>query len=179
MEHDWGKVNLVLFVCFESLVPFSVLYTPEIVIIHSCRLAYGLAKGGQTDSQVSSQVAKSRKFHAYNWLMRFYNDRLLAINLCRLALGGQTVKHLRPNLSSTRVHASRRKWVAKRNASWTPVQNLRRLANPFGQGLIYMAAFSLPKANFRLEIEKFQILICQKKPKGGTAFKWKLSTSTF
>ena len=28
----------------------------------------------------------SRKFHAYNWLMRFYN------NLCRLALGGQTVK---------------------------------------------------------------------------------------
>ena len=32
-------------------------------------LAYGLAKGG--DSQVGSQVAKSRKFHAYYWLMRF------------------------------------------------------------------------------------------------------------
>ena len=28
-------------------------------------LAYGLAMGGQTDSQVGSQVAKSRKFHAY------------------------------------------------------------------------------------------------------------------
>ena len=58
-------------------------------------LAYGLAMGGQTDSQVGSQVAKSRKFHAYHWLMRFYNNRLLAINLCRLALGGQTVKNLR------------------------------------------------------------------------------------
>ena len=55
-------------------------------------LAYGLAKDGQTDSQVGSQVAKSRKFHAYHWLMRFYNSRLLAINLCRPALGGQTVK---------------------------------------------------------------------------------------
>ena len=35
-------------------------------------LAYGLAKGGQTDSQVGSQVAKSRTFHEYNWLIRFY-----------------------------------------------------------------------------------------------------------
>ena len=26
---------------------------------------------GQTDSQVGSQVAKSRNFHTYNWLMRF------------------------------------------------------------------------------------------------------------
>ena len=49
-----------------------------------------LAKGAQTDSQVGSQVAK----------ICFYN-RLLVINLCRLVLGGQTVKktsvHLRPN----------------------------------------------------------------------------------
>ena len=44
-------------------------------------LAYGLAKGGQTDSQVGSQVAES-KFHAYHWLMRSHNNRLLAINLC-------------------------------------------------------------------------------------------------
>ena len=29
-------------------------------------LAYGLAKGGQTDSQVGLQVAKNRKFHAYH-----------------------------------------------------------------------------------------------------------------
>ena len=57
-------------------------------------LVYGLAKGGQKDSQVGSQVAKSRKFHAYHWLMRFYNNRLLVINLCRLALGGQMVKKL-------------------------------------------------------------------------------------
>ena len=32
-------------------------------------LAYRLVKGGQTDSQVDSQVTKSRKFHAYHWLM--------------------------------------------------------------------------------------------------------------
>ena len=29
---------------------------------------------------------KNCKFHAH-WLMRFYNNRLLAINLCQLALG--------------------------------------------------------------------------------------------
>ena len=29
-------------------------------------LAYRLAMGGQTDSPVGSQVAKSRKFHAYH-----------------------------------------------------------------------------------------------------------------
>ena len=42
---------------------------------------------------------------------------------------------LRTNLSSTKVHPSHRKWVGKRNASWTQVENLRRLASPFGQGL--------------------------------------------
>ena len=72
-------------------------------------LAYGLAKGGQTDSQVGSQVAKSRKFHAYHWLMRFYNNRLLAINLCRLALGGQTVKNLRLLASKFELDQSQRK----------------------------------------------------------------------
>ena len=68
-------------------------------------LAYGLAKGGQ----IGLQVTKKRKFHAYHWLMRFYNNRLLAINLCRLALGGQTVKNLCPiwaQPKSTQVHAS-------------------------------------------------------------------------
>ena len=98
-------------------------------------LAYGHAKGGQKDSQ----VAESRKFHAYNWLVRFYNNRLLsAINLCRLTPGGQTEKNLRLLTSKfelDQVNASRRKWVAKRNASWTQVQNLRRLASPFGQRL--------------------------------------------
>ena len=37
---------------------------------------------------------KAVKFHAYHWLIRFYNNRLLTINLCQLALGGQTVKDL-------------------------------------------------------------------------------------
>ena len=47
--------------------------------------------GGQTDSQVGSQVHGSRK---KSWISRIYS--WLAIgNLCRLALGGQTVKNLR------------------------------------------------------------------------------------
>ena len=78
---------------------------------------------------------KTRKFHAYHWLMRFYNNRLLAINLYRLALRGRTVKNLRLLTSKFELDQSRRKWVAKRNASWAQVQNLRRLASPFGQGL--------------------------------------------
>ena len=68
--------------------------------------AYGLAMGGQTDSQVGSQVHASRKFHAYTFW--------LAINLCRLALGGQTVKNVRRRTKelsrdrpkSTQVNAS-------------------------------------------------------------------------
>ena len=47
--------------------------------------------GGQTVSQVGSQVHGSRK---KSWISRIYS--WLAIgNLCRLALGGQTVKNLR------------------------------------------------------------------------------------
>ena len=62
----------------------------------------------------------------FTHIMCFYN-RLLAINLCRFALGGQTVKNLRLLASkfeldqsqrkSSQVDASRRKWVAKRKAS--------------------------------------------------------------
>ena len=66
--------------------------------------------GGQTDSQVGSQVHASRKW--------------LAINLGRLGLGGQTVKNLRPNLSSTKVNANQRKYRQV-------VGNLRRPASPF------------------------------------------------
>ena len=72
-------------------------------------LAYGLAKGGQTDSQIGSQITESRKFHAYDWLMRFYNNRLLAINLCWFAVGDQTVKNLRPLASKFVLDQSQRK----------------------------------------------------------------------
>ena len=103
-------------------------------------LAYGLAKGGQTDSQVGSQVAKSRKFHAYHWLMRFYNNRLLVINLCRLALGDQTetVKNLcllaskfeldQSQRKSTQVVASRRKSSQVDASGWPNGRKLN--ANP-------------------------------------------------
>ena len=74
--------------------------------------------GGQTDSQVGSQVAKSRKFHAYHWLMRFYNNRLLAINLCRLALGGQTVKNLRRLASKFELDQSQRKSTQVDASGW-------------------------------------------------------------
>ena len=75
-------------------------------------LAYGLAMGGQADSQVGSQVHASHKnsqlSSIYSWL---------AINLCRLALGGQTVKNLRRLAYEFELDQSQRKWVAKRNAS--------------------------------------------------------------
>ena len=71
--------------------------------------AWRLSKEGQTDSQVGWQVTKIRKFHAYHWLMRFYNNRLLAINLCRLALGGQTVKNLCLLVSKFELDQSQRK----------------------------------------------------------------------
>ena len=81
-------------------------------------LAYGLAMGGQTDSQVVSQVAKSRNFHAYHWLMRFYNNRLLAINLCRLALGGQTVKNLHLLASKFELNQSQCKSTQVDASGW-------------------------------------------------------------
>ena len=55
-------------------------------------LAYGLAKGGQTDSQVGSQKKKSQK----------------AV-LCRLVLGGQTVKNLCLLASKFELDQSQRK----------------------------------------------------------------------
>ena len=57
------------------------------------------------------------------WPNGLASRRKSTINLCRLALGGQRVKSLRRmNLSSTKVIASQRKWVAKRNASRTQVE---------------------------------------------------------
>ena len=57
---DDGKINVIdktiLKPWLNGLASQRKLANPE--------LAYGLAKGGQTDSQDGSQVAKSRKFHA-------------------------------------------------------------------------------------------------------------------
>ena len=78
-------------------------------------LAYRLVMGGQTDSQ----VAKSSKFHAYTVVLR-------STCVDFPALGGQTVKNLRMNLSSTKVNASG--WPNE-----TQVENLCRLVSPFGQ----------------------------------------------
>ena len=64
-------------------------------------LAYELGKGRQMDSQVVSQVHSSRK---KSQIPRIY--RLLAINLCRLALGGQTVKNLRRLAYKFELHQS-------------------------------------------------------------------------
>ena len=56
--------------------------------------------------------------------MRFHNNRLLAINLCRLTLCGQTVKSLRVLASKFELDQTKRK-----------SKTLRRLASPFGQRL--------------------------------------------
>ena len=58
-------------------------------------------------SRLTSQ--KNDKFHAYHWLMRFYNNRLLAINLCRLALGGQMARNLHLLVSKFELDQSPRK----------------------------------------------------------------------
>ena len=73
--------------------------------------------------------------------MHFYNNRLLAINLCWLALGSQTVKNLRLLVSkfeldqsqckSMQVVTSQCKWVAKWNVSWTQVQNLHQYISSY------------------------------------------------
>ena len=73
-------------------------------------LAYGLAMGGQTDLQKGAQ---SRKFHAYNWIMCFYNNSLLAINL-----GGQTVKNLRFLASKFELDQSQRKLSRVDASGW-------------------------------------------------------------
>ena len=98
-------------------------------------IAYGLAK-------VGSQVAKSRKFHA----------RLLAISLCRLALGGQTVKKLASKFELDRSQRKSTRVVASPHSGWqneTQVQNLRRLASPFGQGFKHEARHWSPAQNLR------------------------------
>ena len=90
----------MLFIC---LVDENVLLKPWLNGRASRRkfgkpeLACGLAMGGQTDSQVGSQVVKSRKFHTYT------------DDLCRLALGGQTVKNLRPLAYEFELDQSQRK----------------------------------------------------------------------
>ena len=105
-------------------------------------LAYGLAMGGQADSQVGSQVHASHKnsqlSSIYSWL---------AISLCRLALGGQTARSLRRLAYEVELDQnwSHHKWVAKRNTSWMQVENLRRLASPFGQNFTLL----FPKRPFR------------------------------
>ena len=50
--------------------------------------------------------------------MRFYNNRLLAINLCRLALGAQTVKTLRLLASKFELGQSQRKSTQVVPSGW-------------------------------------------------------------
>ena len=101
-------------------------------------LAYGLAMGGETDSQFRSQVHASHKKSSVLKISRW-----LAINFCRLVLGGQTVKKLRRLAYEFELDQSQRKpktWVdLGRNASpflhllvprvWSLIQIIgRRLA---------------------------------------------------
>ena len=74
-----------------------------------------------------TQVLESLKIsRIYSWL---------TINLCRPALGGQTVKNSRRLAYEFELDQSQRRWVTKRNTSWTQVEKLCRLASPFGQCL--------------------------------------------
>ena len=97
LVHRWvDRVGRVI-----HLVPTSCL------VLHPSQVL------GQTDSQ----VAKSRKFHAYT-----IDLRSTCVDLRWVAKRWNTCADLRTNLSSTKVHASQCKWVAKPNASWTQVE---------------------------------------------------------
>ena len=55
------------------------------------------------------KFAKAKISRIFNWLMRFYNNRLFPINLCQLALGGRTVKNFRLFASKFELEQSQRK----------------------------------------------------------------------
>ena len=86
---------------------------------------------------LASRLASSRKSQK---AVHF----ILAINLCWLALGGQTVKNVhrlayefeldQSQHKLSQVITSQCKWMAKQNATWTQVENLCWLASSFGQG---------------------------------------------
>ena len=92
-------------------------------------LAYcmDLRRGAKRIRKSACKSQKCRKFHAYHWLMCFYNNRLLAINLCRLALGGQTVKILRLLASKFELDQSQRKSAMQVHASGWPSEIERKL----------------------------------------------------
>ena len=56
--------------------------------LHQKKDNFGCVKGPTSSpgpSAFEAPVTESRKFHAWSWLMRFYNNRLLANNLRLLA----------------------------------------------------------------------------------------------
>ena len=82
-----------------------------------------MAKRIRKSARKFMQVAKSRTFHAYTVDLRStFVDLRWVKNLRRLACEFE-LDQSRRKLSQ--VHASQRKWLAKRNASWTQVENLR------------------------------------------------------
>ena len=97
--------------------------------------------GGQTDSQVGSQVhASPQKLY----ISRIYSWP--AINVCRLALGGQMVKNFRRLAYEFELDQNQRKSSQVLHASGWPNEKqverksktcveLRRLESPFGQSL--------------------------------------------
>ena len=108
--------------------------------------------GGQTDSQVSSQIHASRKkkkkkkhfkagYPLFHWLIIYVNGRhSTCVDLGWVAKRCKTCFDLRTNLISTKVSASHRKstqvlqGLAKQSRKYTQVFNMRLLASPFGQG---------------------------------------------
>ena len=99
----------------------------------------------QTDSQVDASQRKFAKPElAYG-----------------LAMGGETDAQVGSQVATCVVVASRCKWVAKWNASWTQVQNLRRLASPFGQGfkadLVLLNFAALSRIAQCFDLERFRL----------------------
>ena len=77
----------------------------------------------------ASRLASSRKSHE---VINFTHINMTCVVVRVPFVRKRTSGPLRTNLSSIKVNASQHKWVAKRNASWTQVKNLRWLASRFG-----------------------------------------------
>ena len=88
---------------------------PKMVLLSQGCLLEALAKQTCKLTQVNASLQNQNLWTDLRWVAK---------RICKSARKSQKAVKF----------ASRRKWVAKRSASWTQVQNLRRLVSPFGQG---------------------------------------------
>ena len=123
----------VLFLCvcccsLISFLPFKTLAKRTRKSTQVNASLVRLAKGSQTDSQVAKNVNFTQ---LVSTCAGWPNGKKTSSNW--VASQFELDQSQRKLSQEDAMQVDRRKWVAKRNASWTQVENLRRLASPFGQ----------------------------------------------